>query len=588
MKTFFNSLILLNLFILNIYSLPANGLKMNVKLPDGNYVPVKVYGDEFYRRVESIDGYTLCKDSIGWVFYAKLSDDKSRFESNGVKYLGEEVGSDLRNLKKHLTLPKDVRENKIREAKAEIWGDNLYNRNTIKRPAEKIIGGTILIDFSDDTAVYSKSQMEDLLNKIGYNDFGNKSSVREYFLDMSNGQFDYENRVIGYYRAQNSKDYYENNNLKLVLIEEALRGVDAEFDYSQLTYNIKTILAINILYAGACRSAWGQGLWPHAGQYRYETNDGVNVANYQMAAIDTGLSIGPIAHENAHMLLNLGDLYDTRYGSHGVGYYALMGYGCLLPSPTPINAFYRNKMGWEEAIDITDAIEGTVFKHVPNSTTSFIYKNPKNTREHFYIESRKRSGNYIYQPDEGLMIWHVDEWSFFQNPEMTPSAHYYVSLEQADGNFDMELAVNGGDSTDLYKKGQYEYFNEETSPNSNWWKDGESGLQICNISPVRDTMSFMIGKFETSTKFNSNPIIKKTNAYYNKNCNKIYLNNICKVSEMKIYNSIGQEIYNKKVNERGSVIQLDKSLPCGIYFLHLETVTNNKSISMLKQSFVVK
>lgn len=579
MKYIFKIILILSLTSINLFSLPANGKLMDVKLPDGNYVSVKVYGDEFYRRVESFNGYTLCKDSLGWIYYAILNETKTEFKCSSYRYYGKEEPV-IRGIEKHLRLPNEIRAEKINKARYELLGAN--NRDKIRRPLKKIIGGTILIDFPDDTAVFTKSQMEDLMNKIGYTDFGNKSSVREYFLNMSNGQFDYENKVIGYYRAQNSKDYYENNNLKLVLIEEALRGVDAEFDYSQLTYNIKTIKAINILYAGACRSAWGQGLWPHAGQYRYETNDGVNVANYQMAAIDTGLSIGPIAHENAHMLLDLSDLYDTQYGSHGIGYFALMGYGCLLPTPTPINAFYRNKLGWEEAINITDAIKGTIFKHVPNSTTSYLYQNPKSSREHFYIESRKRSGNYPYQPDEGLMIWHVDEWAFFQNPDMMPSSHYYVSLEQADGNFDMEKAVNGGDSTDLFKSGSFTKFNENTVPNSDWWKDGESGLKIHNINTTGDTVRFTIG--EEITQLNSLNDNFRNNIMFSfdSKLNKINLQN-CNLSNLKIklFNSAGRKVFECTADSGCKYIYLNKALPKGVYCIEIKGVNSFKAVSKL-------
>jgi hypothetical protein len=113
------------------------------------------------------------------------------------------------------------------------------------------------------------------------------------------------------------------------------------------------------------------------------------------------------------------------------------------------------------------------------------------------IESRKKDAlNNI--PDEGLMILHVDLTQRGNDAnEMVPSRHYYLSLVQADGRFNLENNINRGDADDLFHEGGVNVFNDTTMPNAHWWDGTASGLSICNISSAGDTMSFVIGQKAT-------------------------------------------------------------------------------------------
>jgi len=75
---------------------------------------------------------------------------------------------------------------------------------------------------------------------------------------------------------------------------------------------------------------------------------------------------------------------------------------------------------------------------------------------------------------------------------MTPESHYFVSVEQADGRFDLERYKNSGDSTDAYYAGNATSFTDTTVPNSKWWDGSPSGLNIVNISEAGSTMTYKI------------------------------------------------------------------------------------------------
>ncbi len=541
------------------YAIPAVGDTLVVKQPDGTSVKVRVFGDEFYRRVETLDGYTLIRNNEKWICYAQKTRSGDSLSATEMIYDGSQKR--MVGFEKSIDISDDARNKRIDESREKTWGDSGPWNEPVRQESGTIVGATILIDFPDDTATISVQDMNDFMNKPGFSLNGNNGSVRDYYLDMSKGQLDYSNKVVGYYRAQHPKSYYEENNLKLLLIDEAYRGVDSIFDFSECTYNIKAVKAVNILYAGACNSAWGEGLWPHAGSHRFETDEGLILSKYQMAAIDTGLAIGPTIHENAHMLLNLSDLYDSKGETYGVGYYALMCYGCFTPNPAPINAYFRELAGWETPTDITDATEGTEFSHETNSLSSFVYRNPSNTREAYYIESRRKEGRNTFLPDEGLMIWHVDSRSFTQSPGMTANKHFMVSLEQADGNFDLELKVNPGDTTDLFKAGRFSEFSDDTSPGAQWWKGEKSGLKLTNISDVGETMSFTFGDGSTAlTSVNPKSISGITATTAN---NVVVLSGYA-LYEVKIYSLNGKLISTAKLGEVNQA-KITHSLSTGMY-----------------------
>ena len=64
---------------------PVVGEVLPLRQPDGATIQVRIWGDEFYTVVESLDGYTLIRDpQTGYVCYAGLSDDGDTLWSTGV------------------------------------------------------------------------------------------------------------------------------------------------------------------------------------------------------------------------------------------------------------------------------------------------------------------------------------------------------------------------------------------------------------------------------------------------------------------------------------------------------------------------
>lgn len=351
----------------------------------------------------------------------------------------------------------------------------------IVKPVTGVIKGVVIpIQFKDVKETISLSEISDRFNKIDDNPSG---SVRNFFYTVSNKKLDIICELAPIYTARENKSFYNASNFSS-LIGEAINWLDAAgFDFSAYSkHGNGNLKAVYVLYAGEMISL---DLRPHYTSVNF-TVDGVGIKNLVITPTENNINVGTLCHETGHMVCGFPDLYDYNNDSQGFGNYD--GYP---------NAAFRYICGWDEVVDITNAAPGEKFTLISNGFKSYKYSNPNNQYEFYIIESRKKDAlNNI--PDEGLMILHVDLAQRGNDAnEMVPSRHYYLSLIQADGMFNLENNVNSGDTGDLFHDGSVTVFNDTTLPNAHWWDGTPSGLSICNISSAGDTMSFVIGQKAT-------------------------------------------------------------------------------------------
>ncbi|GAL85980.1 hypothetical protein CHU_0709 [Sporocytophaga myxococcoides] len=499
------SILLIGTFVHFADAAPYRGDQFIFKQPDGSTIQVKVWGDEYYQRIESLDGYTLTKDNAGWFTYALLSEDHQKLISTGIIYTGTDIDVARRNAgDKASKLPtvkglelsiQAIR--KIRSESTAIYGQKSSSlRTSGVQPGDflqlsgNVKGLALLIDFPDEPATIPAATMANLFNQNGFTGFGNNGSIRDYFYEISGGKLVYTNQVLGYYRSTKPKSYYMdvNNHNVQELLHEVLAWADSQLDFSTLTTNNGEILAVNFLYTGY--APWKTGIWPHKGGVEFYA-DGVHTGEYQITNIDASPTIATLCHENGHMLFNWPDFYDTDYNSYGLGDYCLMAYQGSATNPVYPNAYLRMSVGWENPLSLNGQTGSVTVNS--NALTSYIYTNPDNSDELFVIEARIKTGRHAALRDEGLVIWHVDLSGRNYRPQMTPESHYQISIEQADGAFDLENYVNGGDASDLFDASSNSTFNATSFPNSNWWDGSPSGLNITNISAIGSTMTFELG-----------------------------------------------------------------------------------------------
>lgn len=501
------------LFTNRSHAVPVFGEIFDLRQPDGSTIKVRVWGDEFYRVVESLDGYTLIRDPESQeICYAELSVDGNDLVSTGVT-ASRPLPAPM-HLKPHVRINRSALRDRVRAARDKLAKSDIRLFSELEAfPIEPPCNGNIkgiclIVDFDDEPNTISPSDINDLCNKIGYNGYGNNGSVHDYFYDVSDDKLAYNNYVPQiYYRAKNNKEYYEDDTESEFgvrareLVIEALNWLDEKgFNFSDYdSDNDGWIDAINCFYVGTFSPLEGEdGLWPHSWAFDpTEPNssfsaDGVSFFRYQISDIKDSPGIGTFCHENGHLICWWPDLYDTDrigsyYESSGTGKYCLMSSGHDT-NPVQPCAYLKDLAGWATVTTL-----GTPQSNISVTVgvnSFFKFPHPRLSNEFFLISNRQRIGRDLNLPDSGLAIWHIDEDGNNNNQQMTPESHYMVTLVQADGRWDLENGRNRGDWNDLFNAGSVNSCTPFTDPSTSWWAGNSSAMSITNISSSGETMWF--------------------------------------------------------------------------------------------------
>ena len=504
---------------------PCNGDIFTFHQKDGSELELRGYGDEFNTRFETLDGYTVVHDvRRGFFCYAKLSKDGCQLVSTGVA-LGRSRPSGLR---KSLSI-KQSASNKISNEKRLKWTSRMdyvkrwnsikaasrQNKKTFASPPDHtttgdLVGLTVLVDFPDEPGTMTVQQVDDFCNKVGYSENGNKGSVYDYFQNNSNKLLKYTNIVVGYYRAQKSKSYY-NKNESNVLVEEVAKYIknNPPKDLARLsTYPNGNCRAVNIYYAGDSPESDNDGLWPHAHVIdEADIGGGKKIHDYQMTNMGKYLKIGVFCHESGHLICSYPDIYDGTYKSTGgAGYFCLMDAAGSGVNPSQICAYLKYKSGWGSVTTIAGSKTMAGNKIYKSGTGDgvnvgnqfYLYQRPGVATEYYLIENRQKSGHDSDLPAAGLAIWHVDELGYRNYPNYSYNKthnNYEVTLMQADNLWHFEKCDNSGDAQDLFYQGNTaagytNAFTDTSSICSKWWDGTASGLSIASVSSSGDTMTF--------------------------------------------------------------------------------------------------
>lgn len=498
-----------------LHAAPVFGRLMSTTQPDGTVIHVRVWGDEFYRVVESTDGYTLALDpATGFACYATLTPDGTALVSTGVP-VGD-TGRAALALTPHLRVTPAAAAAQAWSVRADLQQRALDDFPALlrggPRPAPTTTGNVkgicLIVDFSDAVGTITPSAVDNFCNQVGYSVNGNNGSVRDYYTAVSDGALTYTNYVpTAYYRASKTKAYYNDPNFPAgtrarELITEALQDLNTRgFDFSQYDTNGDGFVdALNCFYAGTNGGVWGFGLWPH--QYTVSFSaDGVSTLNYQISDMGSSLTLGTFCHENGHMLCNWPDLYDYDYDSYGAGQYCLMAVGTTDTNPCEPCAYLKYIAGWSTTVNLTTPTSGLSL--TAGTNTFYRYVNPANSQEYFIIENRQKTGRDAQIPDAGIAIWHIDENGSNDFQQQTTQQHYEATLVQADGNWDLEHNANAGDGADLYAAPGAAACSPFTTPDTNWWSGTPSGLDIYGVGSSGAVMTF---NYRVSTDCNANNI----------------------------------------------------------------------------------
>jgi M6 family metalloprotease-like protein len=496
-----------------------------MKQPDGSAVGLRLYGDEFHMRAESLDAYTVVRDRTnGWICYALLSADGEELISTSVPYLGgplpddraglvdlaqvmrDEIGievglAELEQLVREIgrehrrKISRQAMERGARERRAQLLGGAPDPFAPYPAPQDVIgpvDGLVIIVDFDDVPATVGLDAFEDAFDSYSYTDYGNLCSVSRFYDEASDGLVQLEHSVWGIWRAP--LDFWQYDAMDygagaMQILGDALEWIDSMgFDFSTLTtytneWSEEVVASVNLVYTGT-PAAWAEGMWYHQGWYEFYA-DGVKTNLYGCGNANEPIETFTPIHENGHMVFGWPDVYlYWDYDQCTIRSFCIMGGWADTLNPSPPNPYFRHTAGWADVVDITG--ETGVFTTVANDQTVYKWMNPLDTAEYFLIEARRDTGFSAGLPDEGLTIWRIDENGDNQNYPQTAWSHFQVDLVHANN---WPTVVEGA----CYSEGYVDQFNDTTAPSAEWWTDGPSGLDLHSVSAVADTMTFALG-----------------------------------------------------------------------------------------------
>ncbi len=529
---------------------PPEGLSSQWVQPDGVVLSLKMYGDEFYARTETEEGYTvLFSEADRAYYYAQPGHGKALLPSGVRAHLRPPVGL-ARHLKESRQLVSEIHRANVRRYapdRAARWEQRknavIHQRQRVSAmpgPADfsaempasfaepeapdnsLAVSGTktgllVLVQFPDDPATAAidpthfpttQAKMERYSNEIGYSDDGNTGSIRDYFLDQSAGAFDFTHRVTAIVTLPHPRNYYNYSDYPAntahyfmgttgrMLVADAIASLqNSSFDFSALSVDaFDRVQATSLMFAGNMSGVWSQGLWPHAWRLASYIEVGTpedprHIYAYQVTNVPHAAPvIGTMCHELGHLVLDYPDFYDTDASdgaSEGVGEHSLMGSGNYLNggrTPAPIDLYLKDFSGWASITDLP--LDVATRRSLTADGYGFRIRKPGSSTEYFLLENRSDADRWAsHCPDRGIAIWHVDEAVTTDNKrqQMTAANHYELSLEQADGLFDLESNRDRGDSGDLFDS--FALFNDSVTPAARWWNGSESGVRLQVLNP---------------------------------------------------------------------------------------------------------
>lgn len=371
----------------------------------------------------------------------------------------------------------------------------------------------VLVDFPEYPH-YASQTVSDVDSKFFANGDASRfpyESLRNFYQRSSYSQLTIGGNVLGWYRAQNSRSYYEGlgSSGREALIMEALNYFDAQgHDFTQYDNDGNgRIDAFYIKWTGP-DNGWANFWWAYQTSWYINSSyrlDGKRLDNYVWSWISNpqgGLYQAKVdIHETGH-LLGLPDLYDydSNVGPRG----GVGGLDMMDSNWGDHNCFSKFMLDWLTPTTVASGAQ-TLTLYPSGSAQDCVLFMPGVTPgtlfdEFFMAQYRRRSvGNDTTYPTDGLIIWHVDSTlnsygtNFLYDNSYT--AHKLVRLMEADGLEQIEQALAGANAGDFYLPPKS--LGTSTTPNSRDYAGAITGVQVEQLTSAGATMGarFRIGEY---------------------------------------------------------------------------------------------
>ena len=468
-------------------AMPAYPYPVKVRQADGTVLTILQRGDEHGHWMLTTDGKPIVFNvATGNYEYAKLQ--KGTLLASGIKaaeagqrtveakdFLQSQDTEGIlqlcrQNRAARLATAVNARRHAVQKAGTDVQSHRLTDY-PVRGQVRSLV---ILVQFADTkfstTGSDAAQFYNDMLNKPGFTySNGANGSVRDFYLDSSDGAFQPTFDVVGPVTLPENCFYYgtnqgsDDNPARLEqFVREACNLADplvnfADYDNDGDGY----VDNIYFYYAGygAADSGESRTIWPHASSYREMATqagltattlklDNVNIGHYSCSneingtkATPQPAGIGTFVHEFGHVL-GLADHYDVYYGTatFGPGKFDTMATGSYNNSgntPPTFSAYERACLGWTDLQELkagTDTL--SVLPDLKDSNKAYrVSVDGTKGNEFFVLENRQQKGWDACLPGHGMLLWHIDyDKDAWDADEVNiTGSHQRVDIVEADG-----------------------------------------------------------------------------------------------------------------------------------------------------------
>ncbi len=457
---------------------------LTVTQSDGSELRIQTAGDENLYYYMTEDGVPVARMTNGDWCYATLANGHMRPAGEVIAHGPGARHADETQMIERLRKSIESVDNADSSRRLRRAVQSSARRNDLQGSKKGLI---VLVEFSDTkfATPSPKETFNDIANKRGYNDNGFYGSIRDYFHDQSNGQFDFNFDVIGPVTLPQPQAYYGQDNGRVdsnidKLVIDACAAADPLVDFNDYDWDgDKAIDMLYLLHAG-----YGQNydmnatdkLWPGKVHLTsgdaFAVHDGVNItvfaySNELYGKEGTQLAgIGTICHEFSHCF-GLKDHYGTNgSGTNPMHYWDIMDYGAYNDDgrrPVGYTAYEKWFCGWIEPIELKSPATVTGMRPLTDNGNAYVIYNDAHRDEYFMIENRYRQGWDEFVPNDGVLITHIDYFdiSWKYNTVNTIKDHPRYAVVYADNRGFADSAA--GDT--------YPYFNNINGKYNNFLTD---------------------------------------------------------------------------------------------------------------------
>lgn len=173
--------------------MPAIPIPIQITQPDGELLTIKLNGDEKIHWYSSVDGYTLMKNNDGYLCYAVNNVSGNLEASTVIATDVEKRPASASRFLNEITKGIFYSDSQVTTF-MQIWNITDGAKSSSRSYEDSGVIGIfktlcVLVEYPEKPMVKTKDEFQALMTQVGYSDAGGKSSVRDYYLAASYGQW---------------------------------------------------------------------------------------------------------------------------------------------------------------------------------------------------------------------------------------------------------------------------------------------------------------------------------------------------------------------------------------------------------------